>query len=64
MQDWSGAVNLLIDGCNRLAREELARVCLRPAQIKPDHALGLYAARYSFRSQVCMHRRVLRSRGQ
>ena len=26
VQDWSAAVNLLIDGCNRLARQELAQV--------------------------------------
>jgi len=56
LQDWSGAVNLLIDGCNRLAREELARVSLRPAQIRFDQLPGLYAARRSFRSQLCMQR--------
>ena len=27
LQDWTSAVNLLIDGCSKLARHELSRVC-------------------------------------
>ena len=34
-EDWSAAAVLLLEGCNRLARQEMSKVHMRPMHVHP-----------------------------